>query len=199
MAINVIDTGSNNRIEIHPETNARSSGTITVKGNDNCILIGAGCLFREAVFRVGDNCTIKIMSGGLLNKMDIYCVSSASITVGARISCTWYTRLYAHEPASITIGSDCLIASDVLISASDMHSIFDVKTGERINNAESIVIGNHVWLAANVSIMKGAVVGSDSVVGAGSIVTGQIPSNCVVAGVPARVIRTGTNWRHDLI
>lgn len=199
MAINVIDTGANNRIEIHPETNARSSGTLTVKGDNNSVVIGGGCLFREALFRVGDNCNINIMNGGLLNKMEIYCASGASITVGARVSCTWYTRIYAHEPASITIGADCLIASDVLISASDMHSIFDVKSGERLNRAENIVIGNHVWLAANVNIMKGATVGSDSVVGAGSIVTGKIPTNCVVAGVPARVIRTGTNWRHDLI
>jgi acetyltransferase-like isoleucine patch superfamily enzyme len=195
----VSDKGKNNRIEVGSSTREKSSGRLIVQGDNNIVVIEEGCTFREALLRIGSNCSVRIGKSGNLNRLELYCLESARISIGQNASCTWYTRIYAHEPAVITIGKDCLIASEVLITASDMHTIYDMNTGERINGAQDITISDHVWLAAGVNVMKGVSIGENTVIGVGAIVTNSIPNNCVAAGVPARVLRTGTNWRPDLI
>ncbi|GAB6403782.1 acyltransferase [Pseudomonas sp. MHK4] len=199
MSITVLDSGLNNTISIDSSSNEKSDAKISISGNNNIVTIESGCIFKDALIRVGSNCIIKISKNCKMNKVDIYCVNSAQIKIGEGVSCTFQSKIYAHEPASITIGEKCLIANNVLMMASDMHTIYDIETGDRINQAGDIIIGNHVWLAAGVNVMKGVTIGQDSVIGAGSIVTSVIPNNCVAVGAPARVVRTGTNWRPDLI
>jgi acetyltransferase-like isoleucine patch superfamily enzyme len=53
-----------------------------------------------------------------------------------------------------------------------------------------IVIGRNVWIAAGAIVVGGVTIGEDSVVAAGSVVTKDVPPNVLVAGNPARVIRT---------
>ncbi|GIQ80928.1 hypothetical protein KIPB_001808 [Kipferlia bialata] len=55
--------------------------------------------------------------------------------------------------------------------------------------SKPVTIGNRVWLGMGAQILPGVTIGDDCVVGAGSVVTRDIPPGCVVAGVPARVIR----------
>ena len=57
-----------------------------------------------------------------------------------------------------------------------------------------IVIGNHVWIGRRAMIMKGVTIGDGAVVAAGAIVTKDVPPNCVVAGVPARVVKENIFW-----
>ena len=59
--------------------------------------------------------------------------------------------------------------------------------------SKPIVIGNNCWIAGNVTICGGAVVGERCVIGAGSVVTGYIPPNTIAAGVPCKVIREITD------
>lgn len=56
--------------------------------------------------------------------------------------------------------------------------------------AKPIVIRENVWIATGVTILGGVTIGENSVVGAGAVVTKDVPSNCFVAGVPAKVIRS---------
>lgn len=103
------------------------------------------------------------------------------------------------EQTNVTIGKDCLFASGLYMTTTDWHSIIDIESGKRINPSKSISIGDHVWLAEDVKILKGAMIGHDSIIGAGSVVTGYIPSNVVAVGVPARIIKTGVTWKRELI
>lgn len=50
-------------------------------------------------------------------------------------------------------------------------------------------IESHVWIGGNVVILPGVTIGENSVIGAGSVVTHDIPANCVALGVPCRVVR----------
>ena len=52
-----------------------------------------------------------------------------------------------------------------------------------------IQIGHRVWCGFNVTILAGATIGDDVVIGAGSIVTKNIPSNSIAAGIPAKVVK----------
>jgi acetyltransferase-like isoleucine patch superfamily enzyme len=90
-------------------------------------------------------------------------------------------RLY---PGGIHIGENCLIASGCTILSHD-HC-------KRVNNQPLLVdtrIGKNCFIAVNSTILPGITLGNEVIVGAGSVVTKDIPANCIVAGNPAKVIR----------
>lgn len=103
---------------------------------------------------------------------------------------------------SITIGNNVNIGGDCLIMDSDAHPHdyiqrrreFEQKVGlekylETIPCAP-IVIEDDVWIGARCQILKGVHIGARSIIAAGSIVTKDVPADCVVAGGPARVIKS---------
>ena len=55
--------------------------------------------------------------------------------------------------------------------------------------AEPVRIGDDVWLGGNVTVLPGVTIGNNVVVGAGAVVTRDVPDNCVVCGVPARMVK----------
>ena len=54
---------------------------------------------------------------------------------------------------------------------------------------KGIVIGDNCWIGAKVTILDGVRIGNSCVIAAGAVVKGEFPDHCVIAGVPARVIR----------
>jgi acetyltransferase-like isoleucine patch superfamily enzyme len=103
---------------------------------------------------------------------------------------------------SVTIGNDVLISFDVLIMDHDGHS---VNFGERATDVQDWAAGRkqwqHVpiapveicdrsWIGAKAIVLKGVTIGTGAIVGSGAVVTKDVPPHCVVAGNPARVIRT---------
>lgn len=90
----------------------------------------------------------------------------------------------------IDIGCDCAIGCDVIIRDYDFHKL-DIDSYEV---SKPIHIGNHVWIGQRAMILKGVTIGDGAVVAAGAIVTHNVPANCVVAGVPAKIIREHVNW-----
>jgi acetyltransferase-like isoleucine patch superfamily enzyme len=105
---------------------------------------------------------------------------------GAYIGC--FNHIYATK--SIIIESNVLIADRVYIS-DNIHDysnpLVPVKDQGVIQKKE-VVIGSGCWIGENVSII-GASVGKNSVVGANSVVLEDIPDYCVVAGIPARILK----------
>lgn len=53
-----------------------------------------------------------------------------------------------------------------------------------------IVVGRNVWIGSNSTILQGVTIGDNSIIAAGSVVTKDVPANAIVAGVPARFIRS---------
>ncbi len=95
---------------------------------------------------------------------------------------------------SVTIGDNCAIAGDVLIQDTDFHAILD-ENGIEKPISKPIVIGNHVWICAKATILKGVTIGDGAIVAAGAVVTKDIPARCVVAGNPAKVVRENVIWK----
>ena len=56
-----------------------------------------------------------------------------------------------------------------------------------------MTIGDDVWIGGNCTILPGVTIGSNVIVAAGAVVTKDVPDNCVVAGVPARVVKALAN------
>lgn len=92
----------------------------------------------------------------------------------------------------VTIGDNVLIGSGCLITDSDAHPIYweDRRRGcnDKIVHLP-VTIGNDVFLGARCIVLKGVTIGDRVVVGAGSVVTHDIPSDCIAAGNPASIIK----------
>ena len=88
----------------------------------------------------------------------------------------------------------CAIARNVSIYDSDFH-IIENSNGEIMNQSDGIVIEDYVWIGIGAILLKGIRIGSGAVIAAGSVVTKDVPSNCMVAGNPAHIIRKDMHWR----
>lgn len=148
---------------------------------------------KNAIIKIGDNCHIR--SGFLTNlvglsQRSIICAKdSAMIDVGEGVGMSGVT-IYARE--KITIGNRCVIGGNVKILDNDFHpSNPDLRLKNPCANygKAPIAIGDNVFIGCNSLILKGVTIGENSVIGAGSVVVKNIPSNCVAAGNPAKVIK----------
>ncbi len=92
-------------------------------------------------------------------------------------------RLY---PRGIHIGKNTLVASQSSILCHD-HC-------KRINGQPLLAdvrIGERCFIAVGAMILPGITIGNEVIVGAGAVVTKNVPSNCIVAGNPAKIVRQG--------
>lgn len=78
----------------------------------------------------------------------------------------------------------------------DGHPIFDADSGLMLNPPRDITIGDHVWIAAKASILKGVSIQDGSIIAFGSIVTRDVGEKCIVAGSPAKKIKGNIKWEH---
>lgn len=95
---------------------------------------------------------------------------------------------------SIEIGNDLLTGDNVLISDNSHGSMIPEESGvapisRPLYSKGAVRIGDNVWIGQNSCILAGVTIGDSSVVGAGSVVTHDVPPYCVVAGVPARIVK----------
>lgn len=90
----------------------------------------------------------------------------------------------------IKIGDKTLIGYKCSIIDSDFHGLEPEKRDYSFAKNLSVIIGENVFIGNHVQILKGVKVGNNSVVGSGSVVTKDVPENTVVAGIPARVIKS---------
>lgn len=97
----------------------------------------------------------------------------------ARIS--YGTILDKTNPKGVHIGEESYIASGAIVFTHDFSRSMHKDT----------YIGKRCFIGANAIIMCGVKIGDEVVVGSGAIVTKDIPSNCIVAGNPARILREG--------
>lgn len=97
----------------------------------------------------------------------------------------------------VTIGSNVMLAQNVVVSGMD-HKYDDIDTPVSLQgiSSSSVTICDGSWIGANVVITKGLKIGKHSVVAAGSVVTRDVEDYCVVAGVPAKIIKRYNIEKH---
>jgi acetyltransferase-like isoleucine patch superfamily enzyme len=191
------EKGSNNVVEI--DQTARIEAPIRIYGQNNKLIVGKEAFLTGQVIEIlGNNCSITLGDNCVLRGL-IRCRHNDTHVYFGKNSTSMHVKITLHEAGRIKIGEDCMISGDVRMDVSDMHSIIDRATGQRINKAQDIEIGDHVWLGYGVTVAKGCHIGSGSVVAEKSLARGVIPSNVVVAGAPAKVIRENIEWRRDRI
>ena len=108
-----------------------------------------------------------------------------NIIIGDRSNINRNCMIWAGDNAKVVIGKDCLTGPGVTIIASK----YDVKGRDIIRSyppfERDIIIGDDVWLGANVVVLPGVKIGQGAIVGAGSVVTKDVEAYSIVTGVPA--------------
>lgn len=105
------------------------------------------------------------------------------ITADATILCT----------SEVTIGRECALAWGLMIMDTDFHEV--VRADRPWRDRAPVHIGDHVWVGAQVTILKGVTIGDGAVIAARSVVTHDVPARTLVGGNPAEAIRTDIDWR----
>lgn len=127
-------------------------------------------------------------------RFDLLSTQRKSLKIGENCEIGDYCHIVAAD--NVTIGDNFLCASKVFISDTShgnykghecSHPTEPPK--ERKIYCDSVVIGDNVWVGDNVTILMGTKIGNGCIVGANSVVSGVFDDNCIIAGVPARVIK----------
>lgn len=99
------------------------------------------------------------------------------------------TMHYGSEPWIISIGNNVYLTNNICFITHDGGTLLFRDRVPDLEITKPITIGDNVYIGVNVTIMPGVTIGNNVVVGACSVITKDVPDNCVVAGNPARVIR----------
>ena len=192
MPIKIADNGNANSIDI--PTEAKGFISITIDGDNNSVII-------KNLRRV-DNLKITINGNGGLISIDPFRIGSLSVGIknGAKVVIAKGTSIegayiLSDHGCSVAIGEDCMISYNVQVRTTDAHGIYDVMTGQRMNPPKNVTIGDHVWIGQAALISKGTHVSRNSIIGASSFLQNkEFPPSCIIAGSPAKLIRTGVVW-----
>lgn len=95
----------------------------------------------------------------------------------------------------VLIGDNCLTGKFVTISDNshgntDRESLTMAPNSRAVISKGGVIIGNNVWIGDKATILPGVTIGNGCVVAANSVVTKSVPDNCVVAGVPAIIVKS---------
>ena len=158
---------------------------INVRGTfklGDCSYIGDNCIIECEEFIAGEylymSSGVEVGRGGNKNPDSI-------VTIGDHVGIFENTIINVNSP--VTIGNDVGIGTGVQIWT---HGAWlDVTQGFPADFGP-VSIGNNVWLPANSIMLPNTSIGDNTVIGIGSIITKNIPSGCLAAGSPCKVIRT---------
>ncbi|MEY8216454.1 MAG: acyltransferase [Colwellia sp.] len=121
------------------------------------------------------------------------------LLIGNNVGIGWRTSISVGK--SITIGNNVRIAGDCYLAGYPGHPINAAlrALGKPDKDAQvgNIILEDDVWLATGVKIMPGVTIGRGTIVAAGSVVTKDLPSFVLAAGVPAKVIKSIEEGQHD--
>ena len=164
---------------------------------EGCVIVRP-CLLQGGALKeihIGNN--TRIQSHSVLECWDKFGnqVFEPAITIGSNCKIGEYSHITACN--RITIGDGALVGRFTLIT-DNSHGSLSLENSnippikrELVSKGE-IVIGNNVWLGDKVTICGGVHIGDNVIIGANSVVTKDIPSNSMAAGVPAKVIKHST-------
>jgi acetyltransferase-like isoleucine patch superfamily enzyme len=184
--------GTGNIIKIRSRSRNIS---ISITGNNNRITIEGGKLLDSGFTIKGSNHICEIGTHrDIKNTTFIQLKGGTKIEIGNNIGIGG-ARLVVEGPGKvIKIGSGSMIADNVEIWASDTHPIFRKSDGVRVNDSGSVVIAENVWIGTGAFLLKNITIGAGSVIGAQAVVTKNVEEGSLVAGNPAKTIKSGIFW-----
>lgn len=148
---------------------------------------GVGMLGESCYVFVSPRGTLKLGRKAILGD-HTELQADGSLTIGDNFVINRYSRVVAFE--SIRLGNNVTIAQHVAIVDHDHNYTME---GDRLllkgYSTSPIVIGDNVWLADKCTVLRGVTIGSNVVAGANTLINKDVPSNCVIGGVPFKILK----------
>ena len=119
-----------------------------------------------------------------------HCDIGTNIHAGNELLINYNVTILDRAP--VTIGDHVMIGPNTMISAVG-HPFSPKGRRGHLSVAQPVTIGDDVWIGGNCAILPGVTIGRNVVVAAGAVVTQDVPDNCLVGGVPAKIIRSIEN------
>lgn len=136
-------------------------------------------------YTIGKRFTLK--DNSVISSRGNWNLRSGYLSIGNNVGFSENAKIYIR--GDISIGSDSIFGPNVTI-VSDEHFISSQDDLFRLNSRPlKTIIGENVWVGANVVILGNTEIGSNSIVAANSVVVGKIPANQVWGGAPAKFIK----------
>ncbi|MET4224237.1 sugar O-acetyltransferase [Oerskovia enterophila] len=130
------------------------------------------------------------LTGGVVDESvtvfpPFYCEFGKNLTLGKDVFLNSGCRF--QDTGGITIGDGTLVGHGCTLTTLN-HAVDPARRADMVPSP--IRIGRKVWLGAAVTVVPGVTIGDGAIVGAGAVVTKDVPADTIVAGVPARILRT---------
>ncbi|MBE6016384.1 MAG: sugar O-acetyltransferase [Lachnospiraceae bacterium] len=119
-----------------------------------------------------------------------YCDYGLNIHVGDNFLSNYNVIILDRGP--VNIGNNVLLGPGTVITAVG-HPLSPKGRREYLAYMKPVTIGDDVWMGANVTVLPGVTIGNNVIVAAGAVVDKDVPDNCIVGGVPAKIIKTIEN------
>jgi acetyltransferase-like isoleucine patch superfamily enzyme len=150
---------------------------------DGICFIGPGVKFE-----IGRGATVSLGRWSWIGHGCKVRVHEGELSIGARTVLGQECTISAFQ--HISIGRECIFADRVMIIDFD-HGMVEVERPIREQGIykRDVEVGNNVWVGYGACILRGVSVGHNAVIGTSAVVTGDVPENAVVGGIPAKVIR----------
>ena len=207
----------NNRILVDPTILPHLR--LKIDGKNNSIIIKKTSKNISGVLDIelaGTNCNIEIdedfgCSQGLkivagFNHPNFGLIENLKIHIAKNNSFENVKIVTYNSNSSISIKDNCMFSFGITIYHTDGHPIIDKNSKRILNRVKDLSIGKHCWIGANATILKNVEIGDNSIVGWGSVVgrgfsrnikSDHIPTNCVITGNPAKIVKEGITWDSD--
>lgn len=114
------------------------------------------------------------------------CDNGKNIHVGEDFLANYNVTILDIAP--VRIGRSCMIGPNTLIAAVT-HPLSPAGRRAKLAQGLPVTIGDDVWIGGNCTIVGGVTIGNNVVVAAGAVVNKDVPDNCVIAGVPAKIVK----------
>ena len=130
---------------------------------------------------------LKKCGKNIIVKNKCYFGNGSHLEVGDRSQLGQNSRL----GGTITIGKDCVMGPDVVMMAtSHEFSSLEIPINQQgAKPEEPIVIGDDCWIGTRCILLPGVHLGNKVIVAAGAVVTHSFPDNCIIGGIPAKIIK----------
>lgn len=162
--------------------------------NRHGLTLGAGSSIREGVLIdalskdgivLGAGATVD--RGAIIRGSGVIRNLGVGVTIGRRTAVGAFN--FVHGGGGVTIGDDTMLGPFVQIySENHVYASTDTPIIEQGEVRAAVIIGSDVWVGAGSIILAGVKVGDGAVVAAGSVVTKDVASRAIVAGVPAKAV-----------
>ncbi|MBE6497285.1 MAG: acetyltransferase [Methanobrevibacter sp.] len=189
-----------NKVTGNPEIH---KSQITFKGENNILYCEGNVKLNGAKFLFeGSNSIIYLSSSqNTQYSFTLVIYNDSTFFIGREGNLSSPININIQESQNVIIGAECSLSSGVNIRTADIHPIYDNRTKQRINYANSVFIGDHVWIGHLAYISRGVKIGSGAIIENDSFLphNAKIPSNTLVVGNPARIERDNVFFTREFL